>query len=393
MTAMPEIRGRIRGLLTIGSIFLAMTLLAVASATVLAEEVNGVDEGLDSVFQLVDDAGQDVTNTGLEVVVGDEFISADNFHYRVTAVTGRRARVENLGKVDLSRELARVEGAPSIWRALRARLGRLGSLFAMGLDIARPAQGGRGKTVAIYYTHSDESYVPDDGTYSIYANGGIFDVGASLAQALERQGFQVIDDKTPHDPHDAHAYVRSKRTAMQLLNQRNPDAMIDLHRDTTPAESYLNSVGDKVVAQAMLVVGRQNPKMEENLAFAKRIKAAADQRHPGLIRGIFFARGDYNQQLYRRNILIEMGSHRSKKMDAIQGAEFLAEVIPMIMGVGVGEARSPWRVLGWIIVLGILGGAAFLVLSTGSLEEAWAKLLGFFDREFLGPRRGGGGTG
>ena len=40
--------------------------------------------------------------------------------------------------------------------------------------------------------------------------------------------------KTPHDPHDAMAYDRSRRTAAELL-KKNPIALLDIHRDAVPA--------------------------------------------------------------------------------------------------------------------------------------------------------------
>ncbi|MFZ5591073.1 MAG: stage II sporulation protein P, partial [Bacillota bacterium] len=49
-----------------------------------------------------------------------------------------------------------------------------------------------------------------------------------------------------------------------------------------------------------------------------------------------------------------------------------------------------WRSLIWLIVLAVLGGGAFLVISTGSFGSAGNKLRGFFSREltsFLGPLR------
>lgn len=374
-----------------GSVLLSVLSLALAMAIVmvtvtvfsLPAVAEGADEHLDFFFTLVDDSGKEITSTGLQVFVGDEFISMDNRHYRVVKVEGNRAQVKDQGPVDLSleREAVRRAARPGLWARVLALLGVQGQQVQ-----------GRGGKVAIYHTHSDESYEPTDGSGSIRANGGIFKVGDALTRSLEANGMEVLHDQTPHDPHDSHAYHRSRRTAMRLLERVEPDVMIDVHRDTTPAEAYLQKVSGKTVAQAMLVVGRQNPKMQENLAFAKRIKAAADQKHPGLIRGIFFARGDYNQDLFRRNILVEIGSHNNVRLDAEQGAEFLGDVLPAVIGTGAGERGASWTVLFWGIILSIVGLGAYLFLSTGSLEEARAKVSRWFGPEFLGSRRRGGGN-
>ena len=51
---------------------------------------------------------------------------------------------------------------------------------------ARHAEDGNDgkKLIAMYSTHSDESYVPEDGTSSKWEGAGIYDVGDSLKEAL-----------------------------------------------------------------------------------------------------------------------------------------------------------------------------------------------------------------
>ena len=150
--------------------------------------------------------------------------------------------------------------------------------------------------MAIYHTHSAESYVPTDGRSSIRGNSGIFKVGESLGQALQKRGVNVIHDKTSHEPHDAMAYDRSRRTAVELL-KKNPIALIDLHRDAVPADEYAGEINNTSVTKAQLVVGRQNPNMKANEAFAYQLKSVVDKKYPGFIKGIFYADGKYNQDL------------------------------------------------------------------------------------------------
>lgn len=94
--------------------------------------------------------------------------------------------------------------------------------------------GGRGGVVGIYHTHNAESYVPTSGTESKEdGQGDVLQVGKALAAALEKQGVEVHWTPSSHLPHDGQAYLRSRRTATELLRS-NPDTLIDVHRRCHP---------------------------------------------------------------------------------------------------------------------------------------------------------------
>lgn len=44
------------------------------------------------------------------------------------------------------------------------------------------------RLIALYVTHSDESYVPSDGSQSINGQGGIYDVAREFRDALQKAG-------------------------------------------------------------------------------------------------------------------------------------------------------------------------------------------------------------
>jgi stage II sporulation protein P len=108
---------------------------------------------------------------------------------------------------------------------------------------------------------------------------------------------------------------------------------MDLHRDATPPDEYQAKVEGQEVTKIKLVVGRQNPNMKTNLEFAKKIKAVMDEKKEGLSNGIFLGKGDYNQDLNPRAVLLEVGSHTNKKDEAQNGVELFAETIPVVLGV------------------------------------------------------------
>jgi stage II sporulation protein P len=328
-------------------------------------------------YEIYNEENELLSKMARVVTVGDELIARDNKHYRVKELKGRKAIAEYIGKHDIN-------------------------ISEMTVSTAIPVQqDDSNNVIAIYHTHSAESYVPSDGTESIPGNGGIFDVGEVLTQALEGNGFTVIHDLSAHEPHDSEAYNRSRRTATELLEQA-PAAIIDVHRDGIPdPDYYREEIEGEPATRIRLVVGRQNQNMESNLEFAKHIKATSQQIYPELISEIFLAKGNYNQDLSPRSILIEVGTHTNSKEEAQNGAKLFADVMPNVMGItpqapsGGGNAPvqgTDTRTIFWILALTIIGIGAFLVISTGSVQGAidklkqfttkeWANLIGGFDKK------------
>lgn len=271
---------------------------------------------------LVDENNKVVHYTAHQVYVGDEYISRDNIRYEVLAVDGDIAKCANKG----------IEKLPEI------AFNPANQTYAF-TDNVLPVANTENKTVAVYVTHSDESYVPSDGTESIKGGGGIYDVAHTFAKQLESHGYNVIYSEDNHNPHDINAYNRSRKTAANLLKQ-NPVAIFDVHRDAVPAEQYETDVEGKAATKIKLVVGRTNPNSKTNLEYAKRIKAVMDKEKPGLSNGIFMGKGDYNQDLSPRAILIEVGSHENSKEEAVKGVKEFADVIPSVLGAAKGDNNA-----------------------------------------------------
>ncbi|MDK2820248.1 MAG: stage sporulation protein [Clostridia bacterium] len=322
---------------------------------------------------LVDEQGNVLDKMARSVYLHDEFIASDNRRYEVVRIEGNKAICHLLGLEKIS--LIKVNST-----VLK--------------ETALPVQAGN-KAVGIYYSHSDESYVPSDGNESIPGNGGVYDVGTAFANSLEKEGYAVINDTTPHEPHDDGSYRRSRRTAISLL-KKGVAAIFDVHRDGVPDPNfYRRNINGQTVATLRFVVGRQNQNMSANLDFAKRLKAAADAKYPGLVRGIFLGQGSYNQDLSPRAVLIEAGTHTNSKENAIKGINLLADVVPAVLGTpGAGgtvrtqSTAADWKGVFLVILAFIVGGAAYLVISAGSWENAlsrvrqitsieWVNLLGW----------------
>ncbi|MEL7624428.1 MAG: stage II sporulation protein P [Clostridiales bacterium] len=275
-------------------------------------------------FTLNDEKGEPVQWTSIIVHQGDEFITANNRRFEVTTVdyTNLTAACRFIGVEEMAYYTAWDE-AP------------VASLFGKEDDATK---------IGVYMTHNDESYVPTDGTESIDGRGGIMEVGDTFGATLEQTGHQVTVSDNHHDPHDANAYHRSRKTAVQLLKE-NPDVLFDVHRDGIEDPGYYETeINGEKVTGIRLVVGKQNPHMETNLTFAKEIKAYMDKHYPGLIKDIYMGKGNYNQDLGPRVMLLEVGTHTNSREEAEAGAQVFAkgvgEYLQASIGSGVGAAAK-----------------------------------------------------
>ncbi|MDF2568864.1 MAG: stage sporulation protein, partial [Sporomusa sp.] len=286
------------------TILLALSLSSHPAMAAPPESTVG-DELVSGYMTVVDDTGVIVLQTGHEVHPGDEYIGEDDMLYEITTVEGTLARCRAIEK--LSTQI------PD------------NSIFVQ----APPADAPKPK-IAIYHSHTDESYIPNDGTPTQRGKGSIMVVGDAFEKKLVELGYQVDHSKTLHDPHDANAYHRSRRTAMKLL-QGQPAALFDVHRDSAPLKVYSTTINGEPVAKMLLVVGRQNQNRKTTQDYARSIKTATDAKYKGLIRGIFIAHGNYNQDLSPRALLLEVGTQYNNREAAERSIALFADVVPSFL--------------------------------------------------------------
>lgn len=318
----------------------------------------------EAIYTLLDAQGNAITRFAGECDAGDEYISGDNRHYRVTEVDhqARTAQTELLGAAAM----------PDV-------------SWLDELNQSMPVSAASSRKIALYCTHSDESYVKGDGTQSSEDRGGIYDVADAFAGALKELGVTVELSKETHHPHDAGAYRRSRQTALQLLKAQ-PNAIFDLHRDGIPnPDEYAVTIGNKSMSKVRLLVGKSNQNKDANLSFAKQIKAVADKVYPGLIKDIYMGKGTYNQDLAPRSVLLEFGTHTLSKERVLASTTPMAEVCYKALFGGVtgsagasdtgsgaagtnkpaDESNKGSGAIVWIIVALVVGLGIFAFLSTG----------------------------
>lgn len=339
-----------------------LSYLFIINTVVSANSIIGHRE--EDAVSIYDEDGNYVFGTTMGVSKGDKYINEDNIEYVIMSINEQRGIAKKIGEVDLLAGIA----------------GELSALI--------PIAAQENKKIGLYHTHNGESYLP--GPANVEGQGDIHEIGDVLKKALEEKGINVEKLNNIHLPHDGAAYERSRNTATDLIS-KGPDAIFDIHRDAIPRkEEYLTEIDGETISQIRLVVGRQNPNQEVNAQFAKSLKAITDKHHPGLIKGIFYGRGNYNQHLAPHSLLLEIGTHVTTKEQAAASTHMLADSInELLYGSGEvqtrgteAENRSIVSTIVWILGLTIIGILIFLFINEGSIDGVMSRIKNFFKREF-----------
>ena len=337
--------------------FLALLLLISIS-----ENTRAGDHLEDNFIEVYDTEGAFLFSTARNIVIGDEYISEDNYKYKIISVQEDKATAEKIEKLNLKDKLSDT--------------GTLSPLLA---------QENEEKTVGLYFTHNGESYQPPP--INVEGRGDVHRMGDELASILEDKGISVNRSDNLHLPHDGASYTRSRSTALELA-QQGPDALFDIHRDAIPnPDEYLTTIDGEEAVQVRLVLGRQNPNREVNEQFAYHLKAVSDENQPGLIKDIFYGQGEYNQSLHPRALLLEIGTHKNQKEQALKTAAHAGEIISLVL---YGDApvledsgRAGWITAFWIIILLTAGVLGYLYMIERNWTAVKERLKSFIREEIL----------
>ena len=347
--------------------------LCVATVALANEEIWGEYLPIDQYFTLIGPDEQILLETGRKVYLGDQYLAADNKLYEIVEIDEEAlvARAEFVEEVEL--EIVS-------WKDLRKEL---------GLTVIEAAPEGKERgTIALYHTHNAESYVPTDGTDSIYGKGGIHKVGSAFASALQELGITVDYSENLHLPHDRGAYRRSRETVLELISNE-PDAIFDIHRDAAPQGAYAIELEDQWMTSVQFVVGRQNQNLGINKKYAQSLKKIADDMYPGLVKGIFYGRGNYNQDLSPLSLLLEAGAHTNSRPAAEKGISLFAEVVdfyfygPTAEADGLGQGGVASRSIAGVVSFVGTIAVVLYVINAGGFKEALARLKGSLSRRRL----------
>lgn len=210
--------------------------------------------------------------------------------------------------------------------------------------------------VAIYHTHTSETYIDDprkqdrNGHVMPGNIGNVGKVGMELARVLsEKYGFRVIHTTKVHDEVYNRSYYNSRNTVKNLLRE-NPeiDLILDIHRDGLKddvSRDAITKVFNNIrIANVMIVIAngkytygevQVNSNWQDNLSTARLLAVELDKLYPGLLRRVEerdTTTNRYNQDLHPKSILIEIGDYRNTTQEAIYAAHCVAEAIAAMFG-------------------------------------------------------------
>lgn len=216
--------------------------------------------------------------------------------------------------------------------------------YVLTEDILNPNITVNKNKVAIYHTHTCESYTPTEkypyqasGNFrSIDLNYSVARVGDELSNYLKKYNVNVVHDKTYHDyPAYNGSYSRSLQTANKVTAaNKDADIVIDLHRDAIGDASYAPKVkiGDEYVSQLMFVIGSDganssHKNWRENLKFAIKVQKKANELYPGLFKPIILRNSEYNQHVAKAACIIEVGATGNTLEESMGAMKYLARIL------------------------------------------------------------------
>jgi len=340
----------------------ALLMITIIAPIKVESSVKAKDVGNDNYYTVYDydDKKTVVLIKGEGVEAGDKYISTDNKMY----------------------EIVEVDQEKKIGYAKFEKVVKLPKYNVKPKSTSKnTAKAQSSKTVGMYHTHNDESYLDEDGVDSIYGKGGIHDIGAKLKSSFEKLGINVIYSEDLHLPHNSGAYTRSQVTASTILSNNNVQGIFDIHRDSTPRSEYITEVNGTPMTKIRMVVGAANANFDESKAFAYAIKGYADEVYPNFIKDIYIGKGNYNQQLTPRAMLFEFGCEKIEKEYAKNSAPVLAKVIDVVL---YGSDNASQESMGDVTLVDdngnpdsnvVIQGLAYKS-SSASIDTLWAILGG-----------------
>lgn len=231
--------------------------------------------------------------------------------------------VASVERAGLGLEFAADEAGIARWQQYRAEL----------------AEAAAKVQVAVYSTHSSESYTAYSGESKVYGEqGGVYRASAVLADELAEAGIGAVVNETIHDwPDWNKAYANSLKTAEGLLAAYpNLRLLVDMHRDAGVSRAdSVAVINGQTAAKIMLVCGSDkrytHPNWRQNKELMEEIAAKMEEMYPGLLRRVSVQTGRYNQHISPRAILVEMGTTENTIDEVEYAARLLADVLAQVL--------------------------------------------------------------
>ncbi len=217
------------------------------------------------------------------------------------------------------------------------------STVASGLSVGQYSDEPQ---ILIMHTHTSESYEPYDKDWydasytsrSLSPDNSVVAVGEAIAEQLAGAGISVIHDCTVYDVPYTGAYTRSLDSVVGLLSEYpSIKAVFDVHRDAIEYAdgtrvSAVSEINGRKAAQFMMICAADDgnydvPDFIDNFHFACEIQQEAEKLYPTLTRPVLFQYCQYNQQVSKGALLIEVGSHGNSIDQAVYTGELIGKTL------------------------------------------------------------------
>lgn len=194
--------------------------------------------------------------------------------------------------------------------------------------------------ILIYHTHGTESYKSKEKyeTYEFYKsldeNYNVIKVGDYLTERLIEKGVSVTHNREYHNyPNKKGTYEKARKSVTENLNQdRNINRIIDIHRDSYSNhehEAKTVEIEGKRVAPLRFVIGinRKDKNWIYDLKWAIEMQKQANKKYPGLFEAILIREEEYNQDLSKYAVLIEVGENCNDIEEALNSMKYFSEIV------------------------------------------------------------------
>ncbi|MCM2677408.1 stage II sporulation protein P [Shouchella plakortidis] len=199
--------------------------------------------------------------------------------------------------------------------------------------------------VLIYHTHSYESFLPHlpevtDKNLAKSSELNITNVGDYLGKELNNLGINTIVDTTDigqelksRGLQHKNAYELSREIVTNILAEHDSiEYIIDIHRDSLRAEDTIATIDGEEHARLLFVIGEAVPGFEQNETMAKELHVKLEENAKGISRFVLGkgrneGNGVYNQDLFKKAMLVEFGGVDNHMDDLQRSADVFAEVL------------------------------------------------------------------
>ncbi len=189
--------------------------------------------------------------------------------------------------------------------------------------VVTPASS-KDKSVYIYNTHQGEEYVD----YNVVEGAKYLQeklVSMGYGCSVETADFHGY--MSEHNISYDQSYAVSKIYVEQTVNNASYDLIIDFHRDAISKEASTITHGGKAYAKLLFVVGQGSSNYQNVNAMSQTLSDLANNKVPGISRGLMTKQSHYNQSITSNMVLVEFGALYNTKEEVQNTVDLLTVVI------------------------------------------------------------------